>query len=418
VIVTWEPQGFAGHANFARFGGCVCPGRGCGNYVHAQSGVCADGTTTTNYLASPTFALMCTPTHSIDQPRAKNNGRCPGNCPVGNPSNPANGNKMERQALYRGPGGFELTLTFNSFDTSAVRFDRHWRDSFDRQVQPNGTTAVVFRPDGKALRYTLSGSAWVTDADTADRLVELQNPPGTRTGWQFITSAADEVETYDAAGAKLLSIQARSGLAQTFVYSDGTTGANGGFELDANGNPTTTALKSGLLIRATDPFGRVLAFGYNHVSQVVKLTDPAGGVYRFTYDPSSYTLLSIRFPDSTTRTYAYNEQANTGGANLPTALTGITDENGNRFATFQYDAQQRAVSTEHAGGVFKYMLSYGTNASTVTSPLGALRQYAFTTLFDVHKTTAVTGDACPECGPGAQTFDANGNICIQHGLER
>ena len=408
AVITFEPAGTAGHTSFMRLnGGCTC--NGCGNYIHASQGFCADNTFTSSYFGNPTFAVMCNAQNSVNQPRAKNNASCPGNCPVGNPTNPANGNKMERQVLYRGPGGFELTLTFNSFDTSAVRFDRHWRDSFDRQVQPNGTTAIVFRPDGKALRFTQSGGVWITDADTADRLVELQNPPGTRTGWQFITAAADEVETYDAAGTKLLSIQARSGLTQTLVYSDGTGGANGGFVLDANGNPTATPLPSGLLIRVADPYGRVLAFGYNSVSHVVKLTDPAGGVYRFAHDTAN-TLVSITFPDSTTRTYAYNEPAYTGGANLPSALTGITDENGSRFATFQYDAQQRAVSTEHAGGVFKYTLSYATDAATVTSPLGALRQYAFTTLFDVHKTTAVTGDVCPECGPGAQTFDVNGNI--------
>ena len=46
----------------------------------------------------------------------------------------------------------------------------------------------------------------------------------------------------------------------------------------------------------------------------------------------------------------YNEPEHTGGANLPHALTGITDENGDRYATYQYQADGRAIATGHAGG--------------------------------------------------------------------
>ena len=338
---------------------------------------------------------------------AKNNGCETGLCPVGNPTNPANGNKIEQQPIYRGLNGFELALTFNSFDVAAQRFSAHWRDSFDRRVLADGTVATTYRSDGRAFKFVLSGGAWVGDADTPDRLLELQNPPGTTVGWEFTAAKNDEVETYDAAG-KLLTIQSRSGLTQTLTYSDGTGGPNGGFVLDANGNPTATPLPAGLLIRAADHFGRLLAFGYNAASRVIKLTDPASEVYRFAYTTSD-NLSSINFPGPVTRTYLYNEPAHTGGATLVSALTGIVDENGDRFATYKYDAQQRVLSTEHAGGAMKYMLSYAPGTTTVTSPLGAVRQYAFTTLFDVRKSTGVTGPACPECGPASQTFDANGN---------
>ncbi len=36
------------------------------------------------------------------------------------------------------------------------------------------------------------------------------------------------------------------------------------------------------------------------------------------------------------------------------ALTGITDERGIRYATYGYDASQRAISTEQAGGIDRY----------------------------------------------------------------
>lgn len=346
---------------------------------------------------------------------AKNNGSCTdpsarGTSTVGNPCNPATGNKFEQQSVYRGLAGFELALSFNTFDVSGLRFGTRWRDSFDRSISLVRTAAVAFRPDGRALRFTPNGGAWITDADTADRLVEVQNPPGTRTGWQLAAANADELETYDAAG-RLLAIRSRNGLTQTMAYSDGTGGPNGGFVLDANGNATTSVLPAGLLIRASDHFGRVLAFGYDITSRITKLTDPGGGVYRFVYVAGKLT--SITFPDSVTRTYLYNEPPHTGGADLPDALSGIVDENGDRFATFQYDAQQRAITTEHAGGAMRHALLYGDGSTTVTGPLGAVREYGFTTLFDVRKTTGISGAVCPECGPASQTFDASGNVAAR-----
>ncbi len=132
-------------------------------------------------------------------------------------------------------------------------------------------------------------------------------------------------------------------------------------------------------------------------------------MYQFAYGANN-NLASIVFPDNATRTYIYNEPANTGGANLFTALTGIVDENGARFATFQYDAQERVVATEHAGGAQRYTLTYGASGTTVTDPLGATRSYGFQLTLGAYKNTGVSGPACPACGPAGQSFDANGNV--------
>ena len=339
----------------------------------------------------------------------KDNGGCgAGNCPFGNPVNGANGNKFQTEVIYRGLNGFQLGLTYNTFDAVFGRFGPRWRDSFDARVLPDGANVFVYRPDGKAFRFVPNGGGWIGDADANDRLTELQSPPGTRTGWELSVADGDQLESYDAAG-KLLSIRSRSGLTQTLTYSDGTGGANGGFVLDANGNPTSAVLPAGLLIRVADNFGRTLSFGYDAVSNLVKVTDPAGQVYRIGYN--HYVLLSsITFPDTKVRSYVYNESVNTGGADLPYALTGIIDENGARFATFKYDAQHRATSTEHAGNALRYALVYGTGSTTVTDPLDTARSFAYSTVLGASKNTGITGPACPACGPLAQTFDGNGNI--------
>jgi YD repeat-containing protein len=338
-----------------------------------------------------------------------NNGApCPG---CGNPANPANGNKFEQQLVYRGLNGFGLSLAFNTFDDYRTRFGRRWRDSFDRRVTVNGPQAFAYRPDGKAFQFNAVGGGWAPDASVNHRLTELRNAAGTRTGWQLYVPEGDESESYDAAG-RLVSIRSRVGLVQSLVYSDGTSGGpRGGFVLDDSGQPTAIALPPGLLIQAVDHFGRVLALGYNAAPRVVAVTDPSGGVYRFGYGANA-NLASLTFPDGAVRRYIYNEPENTGGANFFNALTGIVDENGDRYATFQYDSRERVVSTEHSGAQ-RYLLSYGAGATTVTDPLGAVRSYGFLRVLGTFKNTDISNLPCPSCGPALQAFEANGNVVSQ-----
>jgi YD repeat-containing protein len=275
----------------------------------------------------------------------------------------------------------------------------------------------MYRADGKALTFTLNSTGiWITDADITDTLVQLKDATGTVTGWKY-TTAADEVELYDADG-KLQSITNYSGLTQTLTYADGTTGPNGGYVLDAAGNPTATILPAGLLIRVTDVSSHSLNFGYDAANRIAKMTDPVGGIYQYAYDPNN-NLASVAYPDNKTRQYLYNEPAYTSGTNLPNALTGIIDENGARFATWTYDAQGRATSSEHAsGGVDKHTLSFTTDASgnplstTVTDPLLTARTYNFQTILGVVKSTGQSQPGGSGCGAAssALTYDANGNV--------
>ncbi|MCP5277428.1 MAG: RHS repeat protein [Thiobacillus sp.] len=254
--------------------------------------------------------------------------------------------------------------------------------------------ARVERPGGNEHLFRRVGGVWTPDADINASLDQISGD------WRY-TSSDRNVEQYDGAG-KLLAVQTPSGLTTTFTYSDGTAAAPGGGVFEG----TSTPLPPGLLLRVEDHFGRSLTFSYASLLQITTLTDPAGGVISYTYDASG-NLATVTYQDGTTKTYHYEDP------NFPHALTGITDENGQRYATWTYDAQGRAVSSEHAGGAERVDLAYNPDGTTtVTDALGTARTYGFETILRVVKGTGISqpGGAGCSAASSAISHDVNGNV--------
>jgi YD repeat-containing protein len=261
--------------------------------------------------------------------------------------------------------------------------------------------ARVNREDGKIYTFKKNGNVWQASPGVQLTLEELTNAQANRTGWR-LTLPDDRVEVYAYDGvssASLSSITDRAGFTTTLNYN--LSVADGG-----DGNAAT-------LDKVTDPFGRSLLFKFNAAGNVINLVDPAGNIYSYGRDANN-RLLSVTYPDNTpgdntdnpTRIYHYE---NTG---FPNALTGITDENNNRLATWTYDTQGRAISSEHAGGVERVDIVYNVDGTTtVTDSVGNVQTYHFDVIHGVVKTTQVDGDQCADCGQYANTtYDANGFI--------
>jgi len=404
-------------------------------------------------LLSAAPSAVCTGVHEVDLPPGmsivhcghyvsvtqphplENLGDCPdcprdggasGNRPrTGNPINGGTGNKFQREIDYAPAeeGGLSFERFYNSAQGGAWRnIGANWRHNWDRGIPLSATTEVyVTRGDGRVIRFFLIGGAWVGKADGKDRLEALAGG-----GWRF-TAADNAQETFNARGA-LGTATDRLGRTTTLTYSDGTSSTTSGGVAVDNG----TTLPAGLLIRVTDFKGRSLRLSYDSSQQLVRMTDPLGNVHAYGYD-GLQRLASVSYPGGATRIFHYNESANTAGADLPYALTGITDENGARFATFQYRADGKAVSTQHAGGAGLHSLSYGTGGTTtVTDPLGTSRTSTYQVVQRI-ALSASTVQPCPGCGTAtattSTTFDANGNPssrrdfngnlnCYSHDLSR
>jgi RHS repeat-associated protein len=304
-------------------------------------------------------------------------------CCVGNPINMATGQKNQREPDYLGAGAFPLR--FERFYSAGT-----WTNTYSRSVEVltlSGTLTQIWvhREDGRGVPYQIQSGVLVKDADVVEALVQLFNG-GQPNGWRF-TDAQDTVELYDVSG-KLTSLTTRSGLTQTLTY-------------DTNGRLATV----------TDHHGRQLTLGYDTSGRLATLTVPGTLTYQYGYDTSG-RLSTVTYPDAQVRTYLYNEPAYTSGANLPNALTGIQDENGARFATFQYNAQGRAISTEHANGAEHTALTYNANGTvTTTDALGSARTFSINVLYTVGRLGAMTGPECTNCGfSRSLSYDANGNV--------
>jgi YD repeat-containing protein len=253
--------------------------------------------------------------------------------------------------------GLEWTWYYSTKMYKTVVKNAGWSHSYSRQLAmapanlgPVATTGTVwvYRPDGIVLTFRLVSGGYVGDADIADRLTRQVDASGNTSGWTYYVASTDDTEIYDAYG-RITSLQRRGGAALAFTYSDAST-------------PTSVAPYPGLLIRVTDALGRQFSQTYNSLAQLNAVVDAAGNSYAMAYD-SIGNLQSIAYPvlnshgQPSVRTFLYENPTYTS------ALTGIVDEEGVRFSTYTYDAEGRAIRTEHSGGVEAYSLVFNADGS-------------------------------------------------------
>lgn len=371
------------------------PEKGCHSTPEHEELLCSAKASTTPPLA------CALPEGKLDP--IKNNGN---RCPVSrhDPINTATGNSYQTETDYQGSSVFPLSFRryYNSLAQTSLTtsLGEQWRHTFSRTIQAfdvNSSiqTVSVLRPDGQGYYFTLDGGMWGPDVDVTLLLTEITDVNNTRTGWELKTNN-DDIESYDATG-KLLTITNKEGLTQTLNYE--LSIAQGGDD-----NPQT-------LDQVTGPFGRTLNFTYVN-GLLGAMADPAGEVYQYAYNNDGY-LSSVTYPDETPavntdnpqRLYLYEDP------NFPQALTGIIDENNERYSTWAFDVQGRAYMNEHAGGVNHGEIIYNTDGTaTVTYVSGRVETLHFTNLHGVAKVASIDGDPCSQCGGQNKTssYDTNG----------
>lgn len=343
-------------------------------------------------------------------------------CPcVGNPIDPQTGGKLATETDYSASSGLlSFSRAYNSLAPSfagGMGNKGSWQHNFERSLSTDNNfnyTATAFRADTDMVNFHASGSdSWIAAKNSSLRLLREKNS-AIGSEMRLFVPADNSNELYDAKG-KLLAITRAD---DQVLLSYSTVSTSVVYPASAPACAASArSTKPGQLLCVTNRNGRQLNFVYDNEGWLVKMFDPAGLAYSYEYDTNTGNLLQMTTPDGYRRMYIYNEPENTSGANLRNALTGISVERTagvfTRFGTYRYDARGLAISTEHAGGVDKFTVTYDLPNKTrsVATPGGVASQI----LIDKRGSQWVrTGES--RSAPGvlaastSSQYDANGNL--------
>ena len=347
---------------------------------------------------------VCEPIEDL-QPEKNAGPECPSN--GSNPINGATGNKYQRETdLVTMPGGLEFVRHYNSYQVLPAGLNEpglplNWRHNYSRAVILRVgvvSTAMVSRPDGRAWSFTLNEEGvWQSDADVPGELT-AQREGGDIVGWVY-RNKNNETEYYNGDG-RLQRIVSPEGLSLTLSYQDDR------------------------LTTVVDRHNHQLQFhyypqGHEHEGLLAELIGADNARWQYHYDEHA-NLTEVQYPGSSAqqslRHYHYKEAAHTQGADLLNALTGITLETGRRYATYQYDIEGRAVSSEHGSlQANRTRINYHSDGSrTITDALGKERQYDYENHLGVARVTDISAP-CTQCGAQGEQrrYDIFGRVTSQ-----
>lgn len=335
---------------------------------------------------------------------------------VGNPINLITGNKYQKHSDYQSPASRLSWQRHYNSSNSAFDFGmgRGWAASFLAGLQfRNRQGAALVQGNGRRINFRAP--------------VTVEAPDGTsRLIWQAFT-ASDGTLHVDG-DYTVWSLQ--DGRQLTF---------KGQFLVNID-FPGPSSLKfyyvNNRIESVTDEYGSQLRFAYypNHVTlptyidpdketetaidlntfgaapaRLQRLILPNGQAVEYDYDMRG-NLTRVRYPDSTERIYYYEN------SDYPSHLTGMTDRQGQRLATWDYNDEGYATLSEHADGVERVDLDYnhpthigGIGTTTVTNSLGEQSTYTWQRHHDAGHALILTaeGAGCATCSPTGYHYTYN-----------
>lgn len=341
---------------------------------------------------------------------ARNDGpMCPLQSGGSNPINISTGNKYQKEIIL--PGGDIHQLPF-SYHYNSRPEGRKWQHTYEASILNGFDGSRVYeRPvDQQYPRYILriqKGHGQVLTFTNKIDYLAISDVVGNLTTWEAEPDVTDKLTPLFTAGeiSGFILKQSdgsknefdRAGRLVAAVTPDGFRRT---VEYDANG----------VLQRVVNPFGSAISFTLDGNNLIV--TDQANDQYVIVRDGNG-DLKSIQFPADpvlvpsgvTTRYFYYDDPR------FPRHLTSALDENSNTRSTWTYDEFGRGLSSEHAGGIDRYSLTYNADGTTtVTDPYDEVRTYSFVSPHGLNKIADVSGGICPSCGGSvaSRTYDDNG----------
>ncbi len=303
------------------------------------------------------------------------------------------GNKLETVNDFVDSSGRLSFIRYYSSSTVPANLGStlgaNWRHVFQKKLvsgsEAGVPTRILNRPTGNSYTFRQAGAAWIPDADVSERLEPIMS--GTSTvGWR-VTTTANEVELYSTQG-RLDRIEYPDG---DFLVISYNSSAQPVTVSDRNGRSIQLIYAGALLDNVVLPDGALVKYAYG--SQ--RLTSVA---YQTNWDP---------VPQFSTKQYLYESSYSQN------FLTGILDENGNRYATWEYDDSGKVRSSRHGGldsSIDLTTVTYGNGRSWVKNALGDVAEFGYQQQLGRAKLIAAE-KSCATCGTQSiedRSYDSNG----------
>lgn len=330
---------------------------------------------------------------------------------IANPVAVASGAKVQTESDFPGTpiGTLRVERTYRSLRDGGAgqSAGQAWSFSFDRNFQ--GVAALYSRPEdpprlvtgsfGDGSQFEFQRQSLSTYVSVFDKRETLSSLTSGFDDWVLTTRNGD-IERFSKINGKfvIVSSHSRDGIAQFYQYgSDNKLSA-----ITDSGGRMLVVTWSGPVVTSIIGQTGTVRYGYE-MAQADDGTDISGTERLVTvesYDTDNRLLA--------TRRYHYED------SNNRYLLTGITDENGVRFATYGYNAFGQAVLSEHAEGADRYIFEYpDRDKRVVTDPLGTKREFNLT--YEHVSAGLVVGASQPGgagCGPGSSklAYDSRGRL--------
>ncbi|WP_434340781.1 hypothetical protein [Motilimonas cestriensis] len=367
------------------------------------------------------------------------NQQAPLQCTAGNPVSISDGTKVQLEPpVYQGAGAFPLSFQYQYNGLRSPEAKALQQQSISaaadktgwvKYVQPAGYTGLVNPPaltqlaEDKVNGVRLGGfKSWSHNyqaqltvlLDDAESRVSLQS--AAFDSRQFIKQADGSYRSRNLTSDTLSRVVDEQGSLVHWIYRS----VDNQFEYyNAKGQLTRRVNKTGLshyleydnhdqLALVKDDAGNQLQFSFDDKGKLLTVITPTQETISYGYDQYANleTVTKVLGTKTTERRYHYEDTRH------PYALTGITDENGVRYAAWEYDEQGRAITSKHAGEVDKTTFAFEPLQTTVTNPLGKQTVYHYQNTAGAKRLSKVEGVASTNCLAANQhyTYYPNGQI--------
>jgi YD repeat-containing protein len=309
----------------------------------------------------------------IQEEVAKNKGPFEGKCPTpspyeGNPINFSIGNKYQEEIDYEGMRGVGISLKrhYNSLDG-------RWRHDFSMRLEFDNARNKIFLTHGTGRLSVFSTSNGTITPEN----IEFGKLSNAGELWLYTTSK-NELFTFNNEGL-LIHQKHPAGIERNITYNQDQ-------------------------VVVSDNFGNILTLTQDEAGQPLSFqSGSTQGTYIYNQDKRLEQVALTVGGVTRTRLYHYEDSRDTK------LLTGITDERGVRFATWQYDDKGRAVSSEHAGGAERIQISYDNPiAISVTNEFGKIAKYKFREINGLKRIASIEGEPSANC-PNSNSFYSYNN---------